>query len=524
MKKYFLLLLALGLIIFSCETNDDPISPPETSEEMPEEETPVVKTVADYPVQDFMWRAMNIYYFWQEDVADLADNRFTGPSDPAYVNFLGSSTDPEDFFFNKLCNEHENVVGGNNAVDRFSFLSENYKDIVQGFAGVSKSNGVEFGLGRITDSRGLFGFVRYIVKGSDADTKDIKRGDIFIGVNGTDLTIDNYRDLLFGEEDTYTLNFATLANGTIAPNGRELSLTKQEGLVENPILVNQVIEHNGIKVGYMVYNQFAGNSGEPLNEAFGELKAQGINELVLDLRYNPGGFGYITQILGSLIYEANPDKVFYNRRFNSRLEEAWDVVGGDKTNFVADTGTNDGNSNIPLNSLNLSKVYIIATRNSASASELLMNGLRPYVEVVHIGERTVGKNQGSLTLVDSPSTGFGYDRDREDEINPDNQWAIQPIVSQTENSEGFGDYSAGLVPNVEISEDLSQLGSLGDPNERLFARALEEIDASTSKKDFTSVYPVDLFSSSSLQKAKGGELIFKNIPLISKQKADTGTK
>ncbi len=519
MKKYFLLLLAFGLIVTSCKKNDDT---PVISEE-PKEETPVVKSVADYPVQDFMWRAMNIYYFWQEDVTDLADNRFTGPSDPAYVSFLGSSTDPEDFFFNKLCNEHSNVVGDNNAVDRFSFLSENYKDIVQGFAGVSKSNGVEFGLGAITDSRRLFGFVRYIVPGSDADGKDIKRGDIFIGVNGTDLTRDNYRELLFGDSDTYTLNFATI-DGTIAPNGRELSLTKQEGLVENPILVNQVIEHNGIKVGYMVYNQFAGNSGEPLNEAFGELKAQGIDELVLDLRYNPGGFGYITQILGSLIYEANPDKVFYNRRFNNRLEQAWDVVGGDKTNFVADTGTNDGNSNIPLNSLNLSKVYIIATRNSASASELLMNGLRPYVEVVHIGERTVGKNQGSLTLVDSPATGFGYDRDREDEINPDNQWAIQPIVSQTENSEGFGDYSAGLVPNVEIGEDLSQLGSLGDPNERLFARALQEIDASTGKKDFTAKFPVDLISSSSLHRAKGGELVFRDIPMVVKEKVKTGIK
>ena len=263
-----------------------------------------------------------------------------------------------------------------------------------------------------------------------------------------------------------------------------------------------------------MYNQFAGNSGEPLNDAFGDFKSAGISDLVLDLRYNPGGFGYITQILGSLIHQPDSTKVFYNRRYNATLEEAWDYVGGQKTYFVADTGTQDGNSQTPLNSLDLKKIYVIATGSSASASELLINGLRPYVEVVHIGSTTVGKNQGSFTLVDSPATGYGYDPDREDEINPNNRWAIQPITSQTENSEGFGDYADGLPPTIPFDEDFAELGELGNPSERMLARALQEIDAASSKKDLSTKFPVDLISSSSLEKADGGRLIFRDMPSI----------
>jgi len=513
MKKYFLLLFAFALVTASCKKNDDSIVPQDTSEEQ-NEESPVVKTRDDYPVQDFMWSAMNLYYFWNDDVTSLKASTY--PTLDDYAEFLSTKDNPSDFFYN-ICNKHWQIVGEDAAVDRFSYLREDYKDLVQGFLGVSKSDGVEFGLARYGDARDVFGFVRYIVAGSNADGKDIKRGDIFIGVNGTDLTLDNYRDLLFGDLDTYTLNFATLENNTITANGMEISLTKEEGLVENPILLNQVIEHNGIKVGYLMYNQFAGNSQEALNNVFEEFKSSGINELVLDLRYNPGGFGYITQILGSLIYQPDPDKLFYNRRFNTKLEEAWEVVGGDKTNFVADTGSFDGSSQTPLSSLNMSKIYVIATGNSASASELLINGLRPYVEVIHVGTKTVGKNQGSFTFVDSPDTGFFYDPDKENLINASNRWGIQPICSQTENANGFGDYSNGLIPNIEISEDIGQMGILGDPSERLFAAALQEIDASTSKKDLTAKFPVELVSSSSLNRNRGGSLVFINPPSVPTQ-------
>ena len=510
MKKYLLMFLAMGLFLVNCKKNDDSVVDPNNMED------PILETKlrADYPVQDFMWQAMNFYYFYQNNVPNLDENLFTLEE---YTEFISSEANPEDFFFDKLVYTD----------DRFSFLNEDYKVLTQGFSGISKSNGLEYGLSLFGDNNDVFGYVQYVVKNSDASTKEIKRGDVFVTVNGTQLfynsASDNNLELL-SDNDTYTLGMADIVNNTITPNNNEITLTKQAGLVEDPIHVNKVLDVGGKKVGYLMFNQFAGNSGEPLNDVFGTFKSAGITDLVLDLRYNPGGFGYITQILGSLIHRPDTEKVFYNRRFNTKLEEAWEVVGGFKTTFVADTGTFDGNSNIPLNSLDLKKIYVLATGNSASASELLINGLRPYVEVVHIGSTTVGKNQGSFTFVDDPENGYFHDEDREDKINPNNQWAIQPIASQTENSEGFGDYSDGLVPTIALDEDIDDLGELGDLSERMLARAIQEIDASSAKKDFMAKFPIDLISSSSLQRTGGGQLNFKDVPQSLKNKFKTNIK
>lgn len=516
MKKYFLLFLAMGLLLVNCKKNDDSVVDPNNMDDPMVGPVDVTKSRADYPVQDFMWQAMNLYYFYQNNVPNLNENRYATVDE--YVEFIASEANPEDFFFDKLVYTD----------DRFSFLNKDYKELAQGFAGISKSNGLEFGLARFQNSDIVYGYVRYVVKNSDASTKDIKRGDIFTRVDGIELYFnssdDNNLDLLFDGNDTYTLGMAELVNEEIASNGKEVTLTKQEGLFEDPIHVSKTLDVGGKKVGYLMYNQFAANSGEPLNDVFGEFKSTGITDLVLDLRYNPGGLAYITQILGSLIHQPDPSKVFYNRRYNTALEEAWDLVGGQKTYFTANTGTIDGNSQIPLNSLDLNKIYVIATGSSASASELLINGLRPYVEVVHIGSATFGKNQGSFTLVDSPATGYGYDPDREDEINPNNRWAIQPITSQTENSEGFGDYSDGLVANFIIEEDLAVLGELGDPSERMLARALQEIDGLSGKRDLTAKFPIDFITGSSLQKADGGKLIFRDMPGTLNGKFHNGIK
>ncbi|MGF1560398.1 MAG: S41 family peptidase [Flavobacteriaceae bacterium] len=504
MKKYFLLFLILGIVLVNCKKNDDsPDANPIVSEEPDEETTVEPKLVADYPVQNFMWTAMNAYYFYQADVADLADTRFT--TEEGYADFLSSTVNPSDFYFNKLLA----------SADRFSFLNEDYAELANDFAGISKSNGLEFGLSLYGANNDVFGFVRYVVKGSNASSKDIKRGDIFTTVDGQGLfynsETDNNLDLLFGDNDTYTLGMADIINLTIVPNNKTVTLTKEEGLIEDPILVQETLDIGGQKVGYLMFNQFAGGSGEPLNDAFGRFKTNGVTDLILDLRYNPGGFAHITQILGSLIYGPNPDDLFFKRRFNAKIQATFGPGDGE-TYFVSDTGTFDGSNETPLNSLNLTKIYIIATGNSASASELLINGLRPYLDVVHIGSTTVGKNQGSITFVDDPSNGYFYDPETVNQINPNNRWAIQPIVSQTENSAGFGDYSAGLVPNIQIDEDITELGVLGDMNERLLARAIQELTGISSKMDFTAKIPVDLVTSSSLRGPMGGKLLFIDVP------------
>ena len=143
-------------------------------------------------------------------------------------------------------------------------------------------------------------------------------------------------------------------------------------------------------------------------------------------------------------------------------------------------------------------MYILATGSSASASELVMNGLDPYIDVIHIGTTTTGKNEFSVTFVDDFENGNVYSPDREDKINPENQWAIQPLIGRNENANGFSEYTNGLIPNITLKEDLSNLGILGNMNEPLLAKAIAEITGITAKSDFTVDMPVELISSSKM--------------------------
>ena len=493
MKKFFLSLLCLGFVVISCNKNDDdPIL--EEVIEVPEEETPVV---VDIEVQNFFWQTLNLYYFWQGDVPDLADDRFD--TQAGYEEFLTANPEPIDFLENKLLFSE----------DRFTFYSDDYTDLVNSSAGVSKSNGLQFGLSLIGDTDDVFGYVEYIIKGSDASNKDIKRGEVFTGVNGTNLNKTNYIDLLFGDNDTYTLNMAEIVDNTISPNGKEVTLTKQEGLQEDPIHVTKVITSGDRKIGYFMYNQFVSGSEDAMNAVFADFRSQGVTDLVLDLRYNLGGRGTTATVLASLIKGTNTSDLLYKTIYNAKLQAEFDNSSTDNY-FVSTTGTIDGNSNAALNTLNLSKVYIIATSSSASASELVMVGLEPYINVVHIGSTTVGKNQGSLLFVDDPEGGNVYDETRVNNINPNVQWGLQPIISRVANSAGFTDYADGLIPDIELNEDITNLGLLGDANEPLLARAIQEITGIGAKRSFDVMMPARLISSSKLHDPLNATLLLNN--------------
>ncbi|MDC6389503.1 S41 family peptidase [Maribacter sp. PR1] len=496
MKKYLVFLLFIGIVAESCNKNDDDPIIEEVEEEVVEEE--VIEEEVDIQIQNFMWQTLNNYYFWQADVPVLADDRFSTQTE--YETYLASHPDPENFLLDELLFSE----------DRFTFYSDDYTELTNLLSGISKSNGLEFGLSRIGSSDDVFGFVEYVIKDSDASTKDIKRGDYFIGVNGTDLTVNNYIDLLFGDNDTYILNMATIENNTISPNGKEVSLTKEEGLEEDPILASTVLNVSDKRIGYLMYNSFTPGSGEALNQVFGDFKSENITDLVLDLRYNSGGRGTTAQILASLIYGTNTSDLLYRTRYNDKVQALFEP-GELDNNFVETTGTFNGNSNAALNTLNLTNVYVLATGASASASELVMVGLEPYMNVVHIGTTTVGKNQGSITFVDDPENGNFYDPEREDQINPENQWALQPIVSRVENSAGFSNYAEGLIPDIELEEDVTNLGTLGDPNEPLLARAIQEITGTGAKRSFEVLMPVNLISSSKLYDDRNSALILDNV-------------
>lgn len=470
MKKYIVLFLGLALLQTGCSNDDDGVAP----------SGPNPLPNANVDVQNFMWKAMNIWYFWQADVPDLADDRFS--TSEQFTGYLQGFPDPEAFFFDELLFSQ----------DRFSFLSDDFKELVNNFAGISKSNGLEFGLVRFSGSDDVFGYVRYIIPNSDASSKNIQRGEIFTGVNGQTLTIANFSNLLFGSNDTYTLNMADITGTTITPNGKEVTLSKQEGLVENPVFVTKSFDISGKKIGYLMYNAFTNEFDEQLNNAFGILKADGVTDLVLDLRYNPGGSVNTSRLLASMIYGTKTNDLYIRQRWNAKLQAQFSA--SDLEDFFA----NSTNAGTPINALDLPRVFILATRSSASASELLINGLDPYIEVIHIGTTTTGKNEFSITMVDDVDNSYIYNPSRENRIKAGNAWAIQPLVGRNENSVGFFDYTAGFFPDIELDEDLANLGVLGDMNEPLLARAIQEITGLGAKRDFTVKMPVQLLTSSKM--------------------------
>ena len=428
MKKTFQSTLLLFLVFFTfqaCQDNDD------------------VATPTNLDIQDFIWKGLNQYYLWQADVPNLADGRFANQTE--LDTFLKGYPAPEDLFDALLFKSK----------DRFSWIVPDYLVLEQELQGTSLNNGVDFRLSRISEgSNDLIGYVRYILPGSNASTKDIKRGDLFNRVNGTQLTISNYQSLLGA--DSYTLNFADYNGTAFVSNGKTVALTKTT-LDENPIFINKVIVNGTHKIGYLMYNGFYSKYDTQLNDAFGFLKSQNVTELVLDLRYNGGGSVQTATRLASMITGQLTGQVFSKLQWNQK--NSFRDINYPFPDKIDAT---------PINSLNLTKVYILTTKSTASASELIINGLKPYLNVVQIGELTYGKNVASVTLYDSPNFGAAN-------RNPNHRYAMQPIVAYTVNSAGFGDYPDGITPTYELKEYINTLGVLGDANEPLLSTAIGKI-------------------------------------------------
>lgn len=446
--RSLMLLFLLAFALQSCEDQDDVAAP------------------ADLQVNDFIWKGLNQFYLWQADVPNLADDRFS--SQEALNSFLRGYSKPEDLF-EDLLNKPSSKFPKGQAIDRFSWIVDDYSVLEGELQGTTKNDGVDFRLsykpGSTTE---LVGFVRYIIPNSDASTKDIKRGDLFTAVNGTQLTVSNYQGLL--NADSYTLNMATFNGTTFAPNGKTVALVKTT-LDENPIFINKVIVSGSHKIGYLMYNGFYGNYDIQLNDAFATLKSQGITDFILDLRYNGGGSIQTASRLASMITGQFATKIFAKEKWNSKVNEYYESEDPESLNVRFPDKING----TAINSLNLSKIYIITTDGTASASELVINGLVPYISVVQVGETTVGKNVGSVTLYDSPS--FGKTK-----RNPNHKYAMQPLVLKIVNSADFGEYTDGLTPTYKQLEYISNMGVLGDPSEPLLNLTISKITGSTAKK------------------------------------------
>ncbi len=447
MKIYKLLILTLlfGGFFTSCSKDgNDTLAPVSTGKD--------TSAIRDLTVEHFIYRGMNNIYLYKANIPQLADNYFATQSEKDA--FLSSFATPEKLFYDGLVDSKN---------DRFSFLVDDYVYLENLFSGITKTSGMHYGLMRYSSgSSEIFGYVRYVEHGSPAEEAGLKRGDIFTEIDGKQLTDTNYSDLL--GSDSFTLSLANIDGNTISKNGETVSLTKVQ-FNSNPVYIAKTLDDNGTKVGYLKYNAFVADYDPQLNDAFAQFKADGITQLVLDLRYNGGGSVRTATDLAAMITGQFAGKIFTKEEWNADYEAYFEQNKPERLLNKFNTSLSTGEA---INSLNLSKVYILTSSGTASASELVINGLKPYIDVVQIGETTTGKFQASVTLYDSPN--FGRQN-----ANPNHTYAIQPLVLKSSNANGVTDYVNGLAPTIPLQEDIRNLGTLGDPNEPLLKVALDDI-------------------------------------------------
>jgi len=416
-------------------------------------------TIASSDIKDFVWKGMNAVYLYKSEIQDLANDRFS--TNEEYSSYLADFESPESLF--------ESLLYLPETVDRFSIITDNYYNLQNQLQGISLSNGLEFNLYYVPGSdTDVFGVITLVLNDSEADNLGLQRDMIFSAVDGTNLTASNFSELL--SQDTYTLNFADynnngtpdLSDDTVILNGNSETLTKVE-YSENPIHIAKTITlEDDTKVGYLMYNQFNSNYNNELNNVFADFLSGGVSELVLDLRYNGGGSVQTAAYLGSMITGQFTGQVFSKAYYNENLSS------NDRDYLF----TNSIEGGETINSLNLNKVYILTTNGrTASASELVINSLSPYIDVVVIGENTVGKTQISITVYDSADFGF-------EGRNTGHTYAMQPLVANSTNVNDELVPSDGLTPDIQISELPSTLGVLGEINEPLLEAALLDISNS----------------------------------------------
>jgi carboxyl-terminal processing protease len=433
-KNSTLVIILLFTWLIGCkEKNVEPETNPETNYQA---------------INDWIYDVMDDTYFWYKQL-------------PAR-NTLDSKLDPEEYF--------EKLVYQRTSVDRFSMVTSDADELENEFNGISKIFGISYSLSNLDETKTNFGlFLNYVVKGSPAELGGLKRGDVIMKVNGTQLTSANYASLLTGSE-TATFTLGTLNGNVFSANDTSISLTKAV-VTENPVAFSTIIDKSaqGRKIGYVVYTQFVpGTSSDAskydneLRQIFANFKSNGVNELVLDLRFNSGGYISSATTLASLIGKnASDTKVFYKEQWNDKYIAYWQKQKGANAlnyNFKTEAG------NIGTN---LNRVFVLTSESTASASELVINGLKPYMEVITIGSHTAGKNLFSSLISD--------DKERW-------KWGVYVMLGQTANANGESDYGTinGITPTFQIDDSEVPFKAFGDDNETLFRKALDVMGVAVS--------------------------------------------
>ena len=410
MKKILWIGVWLWMSVGACTPKEEPVDPGEVENE-------VKKAIVD---------VMREWYFWNDQI-------------PATLDLSKFSTNEElldDILYKPL--------------DRFSYLTTQ-EDFNNSFVGKNAGHG--FGFAFTADEKL---FISFVFNESPAGKDGWKRGWEITQIN--DKPISDYKtstggyDFKLGGPDPGITNKFTfkLPDGSTTTR----SNTKAE-YQSNSVLDQRIIQVDTKKVGYWAYQSFKATAGlSPTRSAEVQtsmeyFQSQGVQELIIDLRYNGGGSVAVAeQICNYLVQSANTGKLMYTNQLNATK-----------------TAQNSSRNFSKIGNINLSRVIFITSRSSASASELIINALDPYMDVVLIGDNTYGKPVGSFPL-------SSYNR-----ILQNNNVEVVPITFAIANSVGKAEYFDGFPADFKVG-DSPQI-AWGNENDLRLAAAIQYIRTGT---------------------------------------------
>ena len=283
---------------------------------------------------------------------------------------------------------------------------------------------------------------------SDLWPKGVRRGWIVKKVNGTDLAPIFINARNNNDWAAYNTlmgpNTVGLTNTFLfqKPDGTEVTYSStKSSFTANSVTAYDVIDLSSGKTGYLCFDAFIDPAEGELNEAFAFFKANNVTDLIIDLRYNGGGDLDRAQQLASLVMgAADTTKICYKLKYNNTVSADWN-----QTYKFTKTES----------PLGVDRVVFITTRSTASASEVVISSLMPYISVSLVGDTTYGKPVGMNIW------GYPFPTTRTPE--PDYEYAFGPITFEFVNASDWGGFYDGIIPDVMANDDITR--DFGDPEE-----------------------------------------------------------
>ncbi|NGY04596.1 S41 family peptidase [Solimonas terrae] len=401
-------------------------------------------TIADE--RNWLYAYMDAIYLWYREIPDVDASHYT-------VANYGSVPDAMDAYFEALKTPKLTASGKREDAFSFTYPTDQWEALSQG--GVAVGYGTQFAVLASTPPRDVR--IAYTDPGTPAAAANVARGAVIQAIDGVDINtstsagIDTLNAGLSPqtEGETHSFTIQDLGSST----SRTVVLQAQQ-VTETPVQNVQAISTPSGTVGYMLFNDHIATAEGELINAVQQLKAADIGDLVLDIRYNGGGYLDIASELAYMI--AGPSrtsgKAFERLSYNDKnpLGSSSDATTSFHSTAVGFDPSVSRGSALPY--LGLSRVFVLAGPGTCSASEAVVNGLRGVdVDVVLIGGTTCGKPYGFYPTDNCGLTYFA-------------------IEFQGVNAKGFGDYADGFTPQCGVDDDFTH--ALGDTQESLFSAAL----------------------------------------------------